>query len=110
MLDLFPSVDPPREPSTEPVDSTSLRRRIEALLYAVEDIEGHALRLARWRARKAAARAAGVDVGRVHPRCYSPMRPGRPPGWKQKPRSEVDHALKDLHMFAREVWEWPDTS
>jgi hypothetical protein len=100
----------PAPPADEPVDATSLWRRIDALFFAVENVEGQALRLARWRARRAAARAAGADAGHVRPCRYSPMRPGRPPGWKRRPRLPVERLLKDLSSLAHEAWEWPDTS
>ena len=56
----------------EPVDATQLCRRIRALERALQDLDGQAARLARWRARR--------DRETCRPKRFSPMRPGRPPG------------------------------
>ena len=92
----------PDLPPREPVDARALCRRIAALRNALADFDGQAARLARWRARRAA--------GNARPRRWSPLRPGRPPGWKRRPKSEVGEVLKECHFLARDIWETPDTS
>ena len=86
-----------RLPPGEPVAATALCRRINALRHALEDLDAHALRLARWRARR------HLDTAR--PRRWSPMRPGRPPGWKKKPKTDVEEVLKECHFLARDAWD-----
>lgn len=85
-----------------PVDARGLCRRIFALRHALVELDAHAERLARWRARR------GRETTR--PRRLSPFRPGRPPGWKRKPRTWVETLLVELHPLAREAWDAPDTS
>lgn len=84
----------------EPVDARGLCRRILALEDALQDLERHAARLARWRARR------GRDAGR--PRRFSPMRPGYPPGWRRNPETEIEWVLKECSSLALDAWE--DTS
>ena len=75
----------------DPVDATSLCRRLIALKHALENLDKEALRLARWKARR--------DAGLV--KRSSPMRPGYPPGRRKRPRYEIDEILKELHSWAR---------
>jgi hypothetical protein len=93
---------PPRSRigETGEVDATRVRQRIEALARALGDLPKHALRFARWKARRAAGlvrRASPLRLGRA----YALRRTG--------PRREVDEALADTHYFARLALN-PDTS
>jgi hypothetical protein len=81
----------------EPVDARALRRRIRALSNALEDLDGQALRLARWRARRAA--------GFGRPIRFSPFRPGFPPGWKKRPKTEIEEVLKECNYLGLEAWD-----
>ena len=81
----------------EPVDARALRRRIRALYDALQDLDGQALRLARWRARRAA------DFGR--PVRFTPFRPGYPPGWKKRPKTEIEEVLKECNYLGLEAWD-----
>ncbi len=86
---------PPPEISTqEPdgtVDTVRLTRRLAVLKLALETLPKQAQRMARWRARRALM---------PNPKFRSPMRPGRPPGHRKKPRDEVDLVLKECHALA----------
>ena len=57
----------------------------------VERIPGHALRLARWDARPKEDR---------RPERWSPLRVGRPPGYRQRHIHPVDAILKECHWLA----------
>jgi hypothetical protein len=115
---------PPLTPD-DPLDAGRVFRRLEALASALDDLPRQAKRLARWRARRDAANAdlppCGGDVrqdrgGREgtlryepidatgaqsakasRPIRFSPMRPGRPPGWSRRPNHQVYEVLNDLH-------------
>ena len=87
---------PPSRPN-EPVDARALRRRIRALSDALEDLDAQALRLARWRARRAA--------GFGKPVRFSPFRPGFPPGWKKRPKTEIEEVLKECNYLGLEAWD-----
>ncbi|MFO0992320.1 MAG: hypothetical protein U1E67_10360 [Hyphomicrobiales bacterium] len=74
------------------VSAKHLVRRLVAVLDAVQDIPGHAMRLARWEARP-------FDERR--PERSGPLRSGRPPGYRQRNIHEVDQILKDCDWLAR---------
>lgn len=120
----------PLRPPCLPGDLLDARRlvlRLSALSAALDDLPGQARRFARWQARAAAAArerkaaaaqrpAAGTRNGNSRPvrlRRSSPFRPGRPPGQKSPKnprRGEVHEILADLHYFAVEALQRPDTS
>ena len=70
----------------DPTSAAALRRRIEALLAAANDIPGQARRLARMLAKK--------------DRPIRAMRPGRPPGYRERGTRPVDMLLADCHRLA----------
>ncbi len=74
------------------VNAENLFRRLNAIVEALRDIPHHAMRLARWEARPKEER---------RPERWSPLRAGRPPGFRQRPIHEVDEILKECHWFAR---------
>jgi hypothetical protein len=86
----------------EPVDARALCLRIAALRNALADFDGHALRLARWRARRAAGTGRPVRL--------SPFRPGRPPGWVKNPKTEIEELLQEVHFLGLDAWIVPNTS
>ena len=125
--------DRPRDPDPlppspdDPLDAGRLHRRLEAIGRALDDLPREAKRLARWQARRDASRdaegaqerenraqgrnndaASAPSAGRV--RRFSPMRPGRPPGWRRRPTHAVDEVLNELHGLAVWARERPDTS
>ena len=74
------------------VSTRNLIRRLSACFDAVQDIQGHAMRLARWEARPKEER---------RPERWSPLRSGRPPGFRQKAKHVIDDILKECHWLAR---------
>ena len=102
--DLWPR-PPPAPPPPPPdglVTAARLARRLKALKSALEDLPHQARRMARWRARREAAKA---------PKFKSPLRPGQPPGHRRKPTHEIDGILTECHWLAWEVMRLkPDTS
>jgi hypothetical protein len=93
---------PPPPAPDDVLDATRITRRLQALGAALDDLQGQAKRFARWRARKAAGRTSR----------NWPLRPGRAPGQlkAKSRRQEVHDVLSDLHWFAFEAMEKPDTS
>ena len=88
-------------PSSDGLASAkSLTRRLAALKSALEDLPRQAKRLARWRQRREAA----PDL-----KFLSPLRPGRPPGYRRKPIHEVDEVLIECDDLAWEAMK-PNTS
>lgn len=75
----------------DPMNVQRLFARLRALRDAVENPRKHARRLARLLARRAR------DPRR---RLIGPLRPGRPPGHRDKPRHPVDAILKECHALA----------
>lgn len=76
------------------VDTRKLIRRCIALTEALADIPGQARRLARWQARPKEDR---------RPERWSPLRSGKPPGYRERPKHEIDEILKDCDWLARNV-------
>lgn len=74
------------------VGAESLCRRLAALKRALDDLDGHAMRLARWKARR--------ELGLLRCPRASPMRPGRPPGYRKRSCHEVDDVLRECHSLA----------
>jgi len=87
----------PASPPNEPVDARPLCRRIRALQAALLDLDGQALRLARWRARRAAGFGRPVRL--------TPFRPGYPPGWKKHPKTDVEEVLRECNCLGLEAWD-----
>ncbi len=75
------------------VSAAHLMRRLRALNAALGDVPKQARRLARWEAKRLSARA---ETGRY----IAPMRPGKPPGHRDRGRHPVDFVLKDCHEMA----------
>ncbi len=84
------------------VNATALLRRLNALKHALDDVPGQARRMARWLAKRETARA---QTGKY----IRPMRPGKPPGHRDRKRHPVDHLLADCHALALYVLHPPDT-
>jgi hypothetical protein len=97
---LFRQPEPPPPPPApvveEKVDdgmvsAANLVRRLVAVVDALSDIPRHAMRLALWEAKPKEDR---------RPERWSPLRPGRPPGFRQRNIHEVDEILKECHWLA----------
>ena len=100
---LFPAPKPvvvPVSPSDGLVNATRLTRRLQALKLALEDLPSQAKRLVRCQLRRAKA---------PWPKSTSPLRPGRPPGYRRKPVHEVDEVLIECDGLACYAM-MPDTS
>jgi hypothetical protein len=106
----WPSMPAPNLPPDESVDAKSLCRRIRALANALDDLDGHALRLARWRARVSTHCWTDPAAPRPRPHRTSSMRPGLPPGYKKRPKTPVEEVLHECHGLALYALAPPDTS
>jgi len=84
------------------VDAEPLVRRLQSVKSALDDIERQARRLVRAEVRRAARTKKRVVL--------RPMRPGRPPGHREKGQREVDQVLADCHTLALRALAVPDTS
>jgi len=103
VADLWPARPPVAAPVSPPdglVNAERLSRRLQALKLALDDLPRQARRLARWRVRRETAPS---------PKFRSPLRPGRPPGYRRKPVHEVDEVLIECHGLACDAMR-PDTS
>jgi hypothetical protein len=87
-----------------PLDATNLGQRLNALIRALDNLPAQARRLARWQTKRDAALKAH------RPTRISPMRPGLPPGWRQRRIHEIDHVLRECHGLAHDRLDEPDTS
>ena len=93
----------------EEIDAAPISRRIEALRRALDDLDGHARRLARREARLAAwdrekdPKRKGAYPGRT-------LRLGPPPGQSRKDVFAVDEVLRECHSLALQALRAPDTS
>ena len=99
---LWPSPQhaPAPPPSDGLVNAERLSRRLQVLKLALEDLPRQARRMARWRVRRENAQS---------PKFKSPLRPGRPPGYRRKAVHEVDEVLTECHGLAWDALK-PDTS
>ncbi len=88
-----PEPEPPPPPDGR-VNAAPLTRRLRALRLALADLPRQALRLARWKLRRANAKI---------PKFRSPLRPGHPPGYRRKVVHEVDEVLIECHGLACDV-------
>jgi hypothetical protein len=73
------------------VSAAQFCRRLAAAAHALETIPTQARRLLRWQARR-----KKLEL----PKFISALRPGTPPGHRDKPRSEVDYILQECHFLA----------
>jgi hypothetical protein len=74
--------------------AVNLSRRLDALKHALETIPQQAIRLVRWQAKR---------EGQSNSNFTSPLRPGRPPGYRAKPKLEIDYILKECHGLAWDI-------
>ena len=91
-FNLFSSIPQsrPEEPASG-LNATQLSRRLAAVVHALENLPRQAKRLARWKARRKSLE---------NPKFTSPLRPGPPPGHRNRPRAEVDFVLQECHALA----------
>ena len=86
------------------IDSTHLGQRLNALMRALDNLPAQARRLMRWQAKRDAALKAR------RPTRISPIRPGLPPGWRERRIHEIDTVLRECHGLANDLLNAPDTS
>jgi hypothetical protein len=73
------------------VTARRLVLRLKALTSALDDLPHQAKRLARWQMKRQSK----------HPLRFSAaLRPGRPPGHRNKPLDEIDNILAECHAYA----------
>ncbi|WP_193175848.1 hypothetical protein [Oricola nitratireducens] len=90
--DWFPSPD-------DLLDAAPLCRRLHMLKRALDDLDGQAKRLARWKAKR--------DLGLNRSPRFNPMRPGRPPGYRKRAFHAVDDVLRECHALALDLERTP---
>ncbi len=79
-----------------PLDATRLGQRLNALIRAIDNLPHQARRLARWQAK----RDERLKV--CKPTRISPLRPGLPPGWRERKIHEIDVVLRECHGLAND--------
>ena len=87
--------------------AASLCRRMNALMAALQDLDGQVLRMAKLQAR---IKNQIQKVGKLPLRI---MRPGLPPGFRKRQKHEVDEVLAECHrlaLMAQHELTPPDTS
>jgi len=89
----------PADPD-EYVNATGICRRVLALKRALDDLDGHAKRLARHEARRALTSLASKQTQGGYQRHRRPLRLGRPPGYCRRPSQEIDDILRECHTMA----------
>lgn len=108
-----------RPPSPDDlIDAVRVNLRLQALAAALDDLPAAARRFARWQARLNAGGAqdesreiAGAPDRQRRRFCrLSPLKPGRPPGWRRRPVHAVHEVLNEAHWLALTALERPDTS
>ena len=91
----------PKADKTDGIAGTAhLLARLQALKAALEDLPRQAKRLVRVLARRQTSPRLKFKM---------PLRPGRAPGYRRKPRLDIDHVLHQCDWLAREALA-PDTS
>ena len=106
LVTVWPPPSPTPRPTPRPssadglVNGARLIRRLEALESALADLPRQARRLVRWRMRQETSE---------NPSFKSPLRAGRPPGYRRRKVHEVDELLSECQWLAHYA-AMPDTS
>ena len=87
-----------------PINATQIGQRLNALMRALENLPRQARRLVRWQTKRDAALKAH------RPTRLSPIRPGLPPGWRERKIHEIDQVLRECHGLANDLLNAPNTS
>ena len=98
LVTVWPPPPPAASPAPAPaksadgmVSAARVIRRLEALESALADLPRQARRLVRWRMRQETS---------PDPSFKSPLRPGRPPGYRRRVVHEVDELLSECQWLA----------
>jgi hypothetical protein len=83
--------DPKPDGLCSVAETLHLSRRLDAVKRALENLPRQAMRMARWRARRAVME---------NPKFLRPLRPGPPPGNRYRGRDEIDKVLRECHALA----------
>ena len=102
-FNLEPSYTSTLEPIDPALDATHIGQRLNALIRALGNLPHQARRLVRHYAKRDAALKARK------PTRMSPMRPGLPPGWRERKIHEIDDVLRECHGLANDRLNEPDT-
>ncbi len=122
----------------DPLDARRLHCRLDAIARVLDDLPAQARRMAHWQARRDAWLAQerqASERGQSHQESaplstiptrgpsrsnggaarkrfhrFSPMRPGRPPGWRRKPNHDIFEVLNEVHGLAVRARERRDSS
>jgi hypothetical protein len=86
------------------MDAKHIARRLEALLRALQNLPREARRLARWQARRP------LILSQNKPTRLSPLRPGRPPGFRLRVNHEIDGVLNECHALVLDRLTAPNSS
>ncbi len=90
----------PRDDQCSEAETNRLRQRLSLLAQTLARLPREAKRMARWQKRRAQMQS---------PAFLFPLRPGRPPGHRCRPREDIDLLLKECHALAWMALT-PDTS
>jgi len=98
LVTIWPPLRPAASPAPAPVKSADgmvnaarIISRLEALEAALQDLPRQAMRLARWRLRQEKS---------PDPSFKTPLRPGRPPGYRRRAVHPVDELLSECDWLA----------
>ncbi len=107
LVTIWPPPTPTARPTSRPppsadgmVSAARIIRRLEALESALQDLPRQAKRLVRWRMRQEKSE---------NPSFKTPLRPGRPPGYRRRAVHQVDELLHECQWLAHRA-TMPDTS
>ena len=93
---LAPSFTDSSENPDHRLDATLLGQRLNALIRAIDNLPRQARRLIRWQARR------DERLKACKPTRISPLRPGLPPGWRERKIHEIDVVLRECHGLAND--------
>lgn len=90
----------------ESIPASAIIQRLAAIQQALDTLPNQARRLLRWQARRDLLLQGKTPYKPVR---ITPIRPGLPPGWRQRPLHEIDHVLRECHRLAMDMMNAPDT-
>ncbi len=90
---------------TSHISPTNLFARLQALDHALNTLPQQARRMAREIEKRARARALPVpeDKPLLGPWADPPIRRGKPPGHRDRPKHDVDYVLQECHGLMKDI-------